>query len=161
MMKGEMSGVPRIGQGKVTGPEHLDSVGCKREEDEERERGIDAEAKGSAQEAEGCDEREDALNHDADVEEHGSSGAIGAELTGDLMNEAVAGIVEGAEDLDAVVDERDEDGDAEGAEGEGVVGANGAQGNLLEENERECFEVAVHGVLRGSGAVTSSVASEN
>jgi hypothetical protein len=41
------------------------------------------------------------------------------------------------------------------------VRANGAQGNLLEEKEGECFEVAVHGVLRGSGAVTSSVASEN
>ena len=122
--------MPRIGQGKVAGPEHLDSVGCKREEDEEREGGIDAEAKGSAQEAEGCDERDDALNHDADVEEHGSSGAIGAKFTVDLMNEAVAGIVGSAEDLNTVVDERDGDGQTEGGEDEGVVAANGAQGNL-------------------------------
>jgi len=49
------------------------------------------------------------------------------------MNEAVAGIVEDAKDLDAVVDEGDEDGDAEGGEGEGVVGANEAQENLLQE----------------------------
>ena len=123
-----MSGVTGIRQGKVTGPEHLGSVGRKREEDEEREGGIDAQATGSTQEAEGCNERDDALNHDADVKEHRSSGATGAELTGDLMNEAVAGVVEGAEDLDAVVNEGDEDGQGEGSEGEGVVFADGGQG---------------------------------
>lgn len=122
--------MPRIGQGKVAGPDHLDSVGCKREEEEARQSGIDAQAESSAQEAEGCDERENALNHDANVEEHGSNGAIGAELTGDLMNEAVVGIVGSAEDLYAVIDERDGDGQTEGGEDQGVVAANGAQANL-------------------------------